>query len=128
MNKRIIAAMPLISVMLFLFFGLYKNNWSLGATFFFLIPMSWILLSRNPLRRLSDMMPMIALAVFLWIGFGFKVWHPTCLVFFFSSRRRHTILVSDWSSDVCSSDLSTRFFSSRRRLTRLVSDGVQTCA
>src|SRR5262249_56543075 len=23
----------------------------------------------------------------------------------FSSRRRHTILVSDWSSDVCSSDL-----------------------
>src|SRR5262249_57072670 len=28
-----------------------------------------------------------------------------CL-FFFSSRRRHTRLVSDWSSDVCSSDLS----------------------
>src|SRR5258706_1506975 len=28
--------------------------------------------------------------------------------FFFSSRRRHTILVSDWSSDVCSSDLSLK--------------------
>src|SRR5437016_10432591 len=28
-----------------------------------------------------------------------------CYVFFFSSRRRHTRLVSDWSSDVCSSDL-----------------------
>src|SRR5262249_56637717 len=27
--------------------------------------------------------------------------------FFFSSRRRHTRLVSDWSSDVCSSDLRT---------------------
>src|SRR5258706_3142613 len=27
-------------------------------------------------------------------------------LFFFSSRRRHTRLVSDWSSDVCSSDLS----------------------
>src|SRR5258706_222395 len=27
-------------------------------------------------------------------------------VFFFSSRRRHTRLVSDWSSDVCSSDLT----------------------
>src|SRR5258706_10372474 len=25
--------------------------------------------------------------------------------FFFSRRRRHTSLVSDWSSDVCSSDL-----------------------
>src|SRR5437016_9489823 len=28
----------------------------------------------------------------------------SCL--FFSSRRRHTRLVSDWSSDVCSSDLN----------------------
>jgi len=26
-------------------------------------------------------------------------------IFFYASRRRHTILVSDWSSDVCSSDL-----------------------
>src|SRR5690242_21048488 len=28
------------------------------------------------------------------------------LFFFFSSRRRHTRLTCDWSSDVCSSDLS----------------------
>src|SRR5437764_5276862 len=26
-------------------------------------------------------------------------------LFFFSSRRRHTIYIGDWSSDVCSSDL-----------------------
>src|SRR5437879_13010648 len=35
----------------------------------------------------------------------------TCLVFilmfFFSSRRRHTRYIGDWSSDVCSSDLSS---------------------
>src|SRR5262249_57362039 len=36
-------------------------------------------------------------------------------LFFFSSRRRHTRLVSDWSSDVCSSDLQPR-----NRLARLV--------
>src|SRR5256885_12571561 len=30
-----------------------------------------------------------------------------CLFFFFSSRRRHTRLQGDWSSDVCSSDLRT---------------------
>src|SRR5256885_12855639 len=30
---------------------------------------------------------------------------PHCFVFFFSSRRRHTRLQGDWSSDVCSSDL-----------------------
>src|SRR5690606_40443347 len=29
-------------------------------------------------------------------------------VFFFSSRRRHTRFSRDWSSDVCSSDLSGR--------------------
>src|SRR5256885_6432750 len=29
----------------------------------------------------------------------------SCLFFFFSSRRRHTRLQGDWSSDVCSSDL-----------------------
>src|SRR5437762_4234464 len=28
-----------------------------------------------------------------------------CLFFFFSSRRRHTRYIGDWSSDVCSSDL-----------------------
>src|SRR5438045_7438775 len=28
------------------------------------------------------------------------------LFFFFSSRRRHTRCLSDWSSDVCSSDLA----------------------
>src|SRR5256885_4858492 len=30
-----------------------------------------------------------------------------CCFFFFSSRRRHTRLQGDWSSDVCSSDLSS---------------------
>src|SRR5690242_21376477 len=31
-----------------------------------------------------------------------------CSNFFFSSRRRHTRLTCDWSSDVCSSDLHVR--------------------
>src|SRR5438045_8162670 len=31
-----------------------------------------------------------------------------CFFFFFSSRRRHTRCLSDWSSDVCSSDLPAR--------------------
>src|SRR5437762_12170966 len=29
---------------------------------------------------------------------------PFALLFFFSSRRRHTRYIGDWSSDVCSSD------------------------
>src|SRR2546430_9090013 len=31
-----------------------------------------------------------------------------CFFFFFSSRRRHTRFDCDWSSDVCSSDLTQR--------------------
>src|SRR3989454_3586085 len=33
-----------------------------------------------------------------------------CFRFFFSSRRRHTRLQGDWSSDVCSSDLAADGF------------------
>src|SRR5262245_65579718 len=33
--------------------------------------------------------------------------------FFFSSRRRHTRCLSDWSSDVCSSDLGIRLLTLR---------------
>src|SRR5258706_6095702 len=32
----------------------------------------------------------------------------TLSILFFSSRRRHTRLVSDWSSDVCSTNLECR--------------------
>src|SRR5438093_2803906 len=39
--------------------------------------------------------------------FLFRFLASVCF-FFFSSRRRHTRLVSDWSSDVCSSDLLAR--------------------
>src|SRR5205814_1493788 len=37
------------------------------------------------------------------------MWYGHCVLcfFFFSSRRRHTRCLSVWSSDVCSSDLST---------------------
>src|SRR5690606_40246947 len=31
-----------------------------------------------------------------------------CVLFFFSSRRRHTRFSRDWSSDVCSSDLNIK--------------------
>src|SRR5256885_2647902 len=46
------------------------------------------------------------------------------VLFFFSSRRRHTRLQGDWSSDVCSSDLGETnrfppFFAERRESVRL---------
>src|SRR5258706_6165355 len=47
--------------------------------------------------------------------------------FFFSSRRRHTRLVSDWSSDVCSSDLfgeAVGFVNKKDAVQRRVDHGV----
>src|SRR5690242_16824013 len=43
------------------------------------------------------------------------------MVFFFSSRRRHTRLTCDWSSDVCSSDLEAA-------IERLEKDGMRASA
>src|SRR5436189_4515865 len=40
----------------------------------------------------------------------------SCMViaFFFSSRRRHTRYIGDWSSDVCSSDLASSRTATRK--------------
>src|SRR5436190_12696210 len=45
--------------------------------------------------------------VLFWLGEA-PIPAPMVLIFFFSSRRRHTISLCDWSSDVCSSDLALR--------------------
>src|SRR6266446_8689340 len=39
-------------------------------------------------------------------------------MFFFSSRRRHTRLQGDWSSDVCSSDLTFEGFHTSHNINR----------
>src|SRR5699024_11257197 len=39
------------------------------------------------------------------------------ILFFFSSRRRHTRSKRDWSSDVCSSDLKSLPFGSKAKIT-----------
>src|SRR2546421_9116426 len=41
---------------------------------------------------------------------GDQLWSSVCILFFFSSRRRHTRSDRDWSSDVCSSDLRVATF------------------
>src|SRR5258706_11013866 len=48
---------------------------------------------------------MFVITVFVF-GFQLQSLSLCFFFFFFSSRRRHTRLVSDWSSDVCSSDLN----------------------
>src|SRR5438477_10626163 len=47
-------------------------------------------------------------------------------VFFFSSRRRHTRLTCDWSSDVCSSDLACSVIMDGRLVNSCCVMGVET--
>src|SRR5262245_37013001 len=63
---------------------------SLGAV------LSWLLHSAGALYRSVLLLYM------------FSVYVSCYFSFFFSSRRRHTRCLSDWSSDVCSSDLRKR--------------------
>src|SRR5438477_6290690 len=56
----------------------------------------------------------LTIAVKSKVGRGYTV--SACRIFFFfSSRRRHTRLTCDWSSDVCSSDLLKHTLGGRRR-------------
>src|SRR5438046_5688222 len=62
-------------------------------------------------------MPWLVLST-LGSWFSLRAASVSLSFFFFSSRRRHTRLVSDWSSNVCSSDLGAgelRGFEERAR-------------
>src|SRR2546430_8269345 len=50
----------------------------------------------------------IIIVVILFVYFVLIIIDSVYFFFFFSSRRRHTRFDCDWSSDVCSSDLSKR--------------------
>src|SRR5947207_10508767 len=56
----------------------------------------------------DDFVPAVVVVTGLMtVSFGDNSWHvfTDIMFFFFSSRRRHTRSLCDWSSDVCSSDL-----------------------
>src|SRR2546422_8016940 len=49
---------------------------------------------------------------------------PIVILFFFSSRRRHTRCSRDWSSDVCSSDLDDTGIYAQHAIRRIAVDAV----
>src|SRR5256885_1524365 len=59
----------------------------------------------------------------LWWVVGVSFSFCIFLFFFFSSRRRHTRLQGDWSSDVCSSDLGDEVAGAIRALPQINDPG-----
>src|SRR5262245_62935963 len=67
--------------------------------------MAVVCLSRRWLVCGAVTFELVVSAVFVLCGFSLFLFVYVFGFFFFSSRRRHTRCLSDWSSDVCSSDL-----------------------
>ena len=82
MKQRFVATMPIISLFLLLVSGFVFDNWKLGISFLLLVPLSLILLSDHLGKRIHQMMPLIAVILFLWLAFGFGLAHPGWVVFF----------------------------------------------
>ncbi len=67
-RKKIIKAMPLLSVIIFLGLGYGLNAWHPGWLVFLLIPISGILFTPYKKRRISALSPFIAVIIFILVG------------------------------------------------------------
>lgn len=78
MRKRIIAATPMICVIIYLCFGFIGNNWHPSWVIFFLIPLMPFLLGVQGIRSIY---PIVCAGVYLFIGFMWSWWHPGWIIF-----------------------------------------------
>ncbi len=78
MRRRIIAATPIISLIIFLCMGYIFHMWAYGALAFLLIPIVPLALGEI---NLDAIYPIIVLAVYVGLGLGFGWWHPAWIIF-----------------------------------------------
>ena len=78
MRRRIIAATPIISLIIFLCMGYIFNMWAYGCLAFLLIPFMPIVLGEIDLDVLY---PVIVCVVYVSLGLGFGWWHPAWIMF-----------------------------------------------
>jgi len=76
-QKRVVAAMPLIALVIYLFIGFQFNLWHPGWVVFVLVPLTPFLVG---LKQIRITFPLVVLVIYFILGaFGF--WHPGWLVF-----------------------------------------------
>lgn len=79
MKKRIVAATPMICVIIYLCCGFIWNNWHPSWVVFFLIPIMSSLL--GGIKGIKSMYPFLCVLIYLLIGFYYNWWHPGWIVF-----------------------------------------------
>ena len=78
MRRRIIAATPIISLIIFLCMGYIFDMWGYGCIAFLLIPFMPIVLGEIDLDVLY---PVIVCVIYISLGLGFGWWHPAWIMF-----------------------------------------------
>lgn len=77
-RDRIVAATPLMCLIVYLFVGFYYHVWHPTWAIFFLIPAMPILLG---LQKIRVSYPTICLIAYIFMGVFNNFWHPGWLIF-----------------------------------------------
>lgn len=76
-QKRVVAATPLISLLIFLFLGFFYNLWNPGWLVFLLIPIVPFLVG---LKQIRITFPLLVFVTYIGIGVA-GYWHPGWIIF-----------------------------------------------
>lgn len=75
---KIIAATPLITVIIYLLLGFCANAWHPGWIVFFAIPIVPMILGR---LTFTGLYPLLVVIAYLVMGFVWQLWHPGWIIF-----------------------------------------------
>ncbi|CCV64609.1 conserved hypothetical protein [Alteracholeplasma palmae J233] len=75
---RIIAATPMISILLFLILGFFFNLWHPGWIVFLLVPAMPFILG---LKKITASYSLLCLIIYIVLGVVFNLWHPGWIIF-----------------------------------------------
>ena len=78
LRKRIIAATPILCLIIFLLLGFVWGFWHPGWLVFLLIPIMPFLVGY---KKIKITYPLICIVLYLILGIGFDLWHPSWIIF-----------------------------------------------
>ena len=77
-RKRVVAATPIICLIVFLILGFYFDKWHPGWLVFLFVPAMPFILG---LKRIKHIYPVICAVVYVLIGIFWNQWHPGWIIF-----------------------------------------------
>ena len=78
LKNKIIAATPMITLIVYLLLGFCANAWHPGWIVFFAIPIIPMILNA---KSVFGLYPLLTIVIFLVLGFCWGWWHPGWIIF-----------------------------------------------